>query len=103
LDPVFQLISDVDPEIESDGSGIFVVVFGADERDWPNDESYSTYFARSTDDPVEGNNSRRLVPNTDGGPAWDSILTETVGPITGRLIHIDGAQQSTAMMLLPGK
>jgi hypothetical protein len=55
------------------------------------------------DDPVEGDQSGRLVPNTDGGPEWGSILIEADGPITGRLIHIDGAQQSTAMMLLPGE
>jgi hypothetical protein len=54
-------------------------------------------------DPVEGNNSGQLVPNTDGGPAWGSVLIEANGPITGRLISIDGIKDTAALMLLPNK
>jgi len=52
------------------------------------------------DDPVEGNVGR-FVPNTDGGPAWGSVLIEADGPVTGRLILIDGSQNSSSLMLLP--
>jgi hypothetical protein len=53
------------------------------------------------DDPAEGNSSGRLVPNTDDGPAWGSIKIDATGPVTGRLITMDGIQDSTSMMLLP--
>lgn len=53
------------------------------------------------DDPVEGAGTGQLVPNTDGGPAWGSVLIEADGPITGRLITVDGTNNSTGLMLLP--
>jgi hypothetical protein len=54
------------------------------------------------DDPAEGNTSGQLVPNSKlGSPAWGSVLIEANGPISGRLIHIDGIQDSTGMMLMP--
>jgi hypothetical protein len=53
------------------------------------------------DDPVEGENSGRRVPNAADVNPWGSILIQADGPITGRLITIDGASNSTGMMLLP--
>ena len=55
----------------------------------------------AADDPIEGNSSGRLVPNTDGGPSFGSVRIDADGPITGRLITLDGIQNSTSMMLLP--
>jgi len=52
-------------------------------------------------DPVEGGSSGQLVPNTDGGPAWGSVLISSSAPVSGRLIVLDGLQDSMAMMVLP--
>jgi hypothetical protein len=55
------------------------------------------------DDPVEGPTAGQLVPNTDGGPPWGSVLIQADGPITGRLIHLDGIENTTGLMLLPNE
>jgi len=52
------------------------------------------------DDPIEGG-AGQSVPNTASGPAWGSAQIEADGPITGRMITIDGIQNSTALMVLP--
>jgi hypothetical protein len=53
------------------------------------------------DDAAEGNKTGRLVPNSVNGPAWGTVRIEADGPITGRLIVLDGFQASTSMMVLP--
>jgi len=57
----------------------------------------------AADDPIEGPGTGQAVPNTDGGPAWGSVKIKASGPVTGRLISIDGVKNTTALMLLPNE
>jgi hypothetical protein len=52
------------------------------------------------DDPVEGTEGQS-VPNTSGVNSWGSILIEADGPIAGRLMTVNGLNQSTSIMALP--